>query len=72
MLTTRTSDHIRRSNNIRGLHSCLTATGFPLLHLDARRLSREDTALATRDLRRAWLEHLWSRHRGWCRAIRCA
>jgi hypothetical protein len=72
MLTTRTSDHIRTSNNIRGPHSCRTATGFPLLHLDARRLFREDAALATRNLRRAWLDHLWNRHQGWCSRLRRA
>jgi hypothetical protein len=72
MLTTRASDHIRKSKNIRGRHSCSTSTGFPLFHLDARRLVQEEAALATRNLRRAWLEHLWNWHEGWRRELRRA
>ena len=72
MLTTRTSDHIRTSNNIRRVHSCLTSTGFLLLHLDARRLDRQEAALITRNLRRAWLENLWNRHEEWRRELRRA
>ncbi len=70
MLTRRASDHIRTSGNIRGLHSCRAATGFPLMHLDAGRIARQDAALNTRKQRRERLEHLWSRHQEWCRQIR--
>lgn len=70
MLTTRTSDHIRSKGNLRGMHSCRTATGFPMMHLDARRLAQQEAGLITRILRRAWLDHLWKRHQGWCRELR--
>jgi hypothetical protein len=69
MLTTRASDHIRKSRNLRGVHSCRTSTGFPLFHLDAKRLAQEEAALVTRNLRRAWLEYLWDRHEGWCHEL---
>lgn len=72
MLTTKTSDHIRTSSNIRRLHSCLTSTGFPLLHMDARRLVQQEAALTTRNLRRAWLEHLWNKQEEWRRELRRA
>lgn len=72
MLTTKTSDHIRTSKNIRGLHCCPTSTGFPLFRLDAKRLVQQEAALTTRNLRRAWLEHLWSWHEGWRRELRRA
>jgi hypothetical protein len=72
MLITRASDHIRKSKNIRGLHSCRTSTGFPLFHLDAKRLAQEEAALTTRNLRRAWLENLWDWHQDWCREVRRA
>lgn len=72
MLTIRTSDHIRTKGNLRGLHSCRTATGFPKMHLDARRLSQQEAALITRILRRAWIEQLWSLHQLLCRQLRRA
>jgi hypothetical protein len=72
MLTTRASDHIRKSKNLRGLHSCPTSTGFPMFHLGAKRLAQEEAALANRSLRRAWLEHLWNWHEAWVREVRRA
>jgi hypothetical protein len=72
MLTTRASEHIRKSKNIRGVHSCRTSTGLPLFHLDARRLVQEEAALTTRNLRRAWLENLWGWHEEWHREVRRA
>jgi hypothetical protein len=72
MLTMRASDHVRKSRNIRGVHSCPTSTGFPSFRLDAKRLAQEEAALATRRLHRARLENLWSWHEGWCRELRRA
>lgn len=69
MLTTRTSDHIRSKGNLRGRHSCRTATGVPMKHIDEARLAQQETALSARVLRRAWLDRLWKRHQAWCRQL---
>lgn len=67
MLTIKGSDHILRAKNIRGLHSCQTATGLLMEHMDARRINQEGILLINRLMRRAWLARQWEEHQRRCK-----
>jgi hypothetical protein len=67
MLMLRSSAHIRGSRNLKGLHACHASTGAPLFRADMNRMSRENAALAIRELRCEWLARLWMNHIERCR-----
>jgi len=62
MLMPKTSHHIRTHRNVRHRHSCRTATGIALQHIDQWRVLREEAVFAMKLARHAWLNQLRARH----------
>ena len=54
--------HIRTGRHIKSFRACPTATGRAMPAAEAGRITREEFALANRQLRRAGLAEGWRRH----------
>lgn len=64
MITMKSMQQMRSSQNIRSFHACSHITGVPTIDRDKLRIAHEERVLMVRKLRHFWLNTQWYDHFG--------